>query len=123
MVSIISNFYISFFISNYIYKIWIGDAVVIPVSLSLAMAFYVMAFMWQTLHVYLLNGVGKVKLQLILVIASSLVNIPLAVLLGKKFGIAGIISANTLIFVIMGIIFSVQCEKIINQTATKLWDK
>ncbi len=112
-----------FLICQRIYKIWIEDIVVIPVSVSLAMAFYVIAFMWQTLHTYLLNGVGKVKLQLILFIASSLVNIPLAVLLGKKFGIAGIISANTLLFIIMGIIFSIQCEKIINQTATKIWDK
>jgi len=114
---------ILFFVSGPVYKIWIGNAVVIPVSLSLAMAMYVIAFMWQTLHVYLLNGVGKIRLQLILFTASSLVNIPLAVLLGKKFGIAGVISANTLLFIVMGIFFSIQCEKIMSQTAAKLWDR
>jgi O-antigen/teichoic acid export membrane protein len=112
-----------FFISGPVYKIWIGNAVAIPVSLSLAMTMYVIAFMWQTLHVYLLNGVGKIRLQLILFTASSLVNIPLAVLLGKKFGIAGVISANTLLFIVMGIFFSIQCEKIMSQTAAKLWDR
>ncbi|HTE09718.1 MAG TPA: oligosaccharide flippase family protein [Chitinophagaceae bacterium] len=112
-----------FFISPPVYKIWIGDSVVIPVSLSLAMAIYAVALMWQTLHIYLLNGIGKIRLQLILFSIGSLVNIPLAVWLGKKFGIAGIISANTLLFIVMGIIFSIQCEKIINRTATRLWDK
>ena len=112
-----------FFISQPLYRLWIGDAVIIPTSLSLAMVFYIIAFMWQTMHVYLLNGTGKIKLQLLLTIASSIVNIPLAVLLGKNFGLSGIITANTLLFVVMGIIFSVQCEKIINQTATKLWNR
>jgi len=112
-----------FFISAPVYKIWIGDSVAIPVSLSLAMAIYVVALMWQTLHVYLLNGTGKIRLQLILFSTGSVVNIPLAVWLGKKFGIAGIISANTILFIIMGIIFSIQCEKIMSQTATRLWDK
>lgn len=112
-----------FIMSKTIYKLWIGDSVIVPVSLSVAMALYVMAFMWQTLHVFFLNGVGKVRLQLILVIASSLVNIPIAVFLGKYFGLAGIISGNTIVFTIMGVIFSIQCEKIINQRATGLWDK
>ncbi|MEO5998464.1 MAG: oligosaccharide flippase family protein [Chitinophagaceae bacterium] len=114
---------ILFFISHWVYKLWIGDAVIIPVSLSLAMAFYVIAYMWQTLHVYLLNGVGKVRLQLYLVLCSSLVNIPLAVFLGRKFGLVGIISASTFLFIIMGIIFSIQCERIINQKANGIWGK
>lgn len=112
-----------FFISQTVFRLWIGKAVLVPISLSLGMAFYVMAYMWQTLHVYLLNGVGKVRLQLYLVIASSLANIPLAVFLGKQFGLVGIVSANTFLFTIMGIIFSIQCEKIINQSATGIWDK
>ncbi len=112
-----------FLVSQTLYKLWIGKAVIIPVSLSLGMAFYVMAYMWQTLHVYLLNGVGKVRLQLYLVIGSSLANIPLAIFLGRHFGLAGIVSASTILFTIMGIIFSIQCEKIINQTATGIWDK
>jgi len=112
-----------FLVSQTLYKFWIGKAVIVPVSLSLGMAFYVMAYMWQTLHVYLLNGVGKVRLQLYLVIASSLANIPLAIFLGRKFGLAGIVSANTVLFTIMGIVFSIQCEKIINQTAVGIWDR
>lgn len=110
-------------ISKLLFRLWIGDSVLIPVTLSIMMALYVIAYMWQTLHVYLLNGVGKVRLQLILVIASSMINIPLAVFLGHRFGLAGIISANTILFTIMGIVFSIQCEKIINQTAVKIWNK
>jgi len=112
-----------FFISAPVYKLWIGNSVVIPLSLSFAMVIYVVTLMWQTLHVYLLNGIGKIRLQLILFSTGSIINIPLAIWLGKYFGIAGIISANTILFIAMGVIFSIQCEKIINQTATGIWDK
>jgi len=112
-----------FFISPFAYKAWIGDTVIVPVSLSLTMAIYVIIYMWQTIHVYLLNGIGKIRLQVILFSIGSVINIPLAFLLGKKFGIPGIISANTAVFICMGIIFSIQCEKILNQTAKGVWDK
>lgn len=111
------------FFSPFIFKIWIGDSVPIPMSLSIAMTLYVITLAWSTLHVYFLNGVGKVRLQLILVIASSLINIPLSIIFGKKFGIEGIITVSTVLFTIMGIFFFIQCEKIINNTATKVWNK
>ena len=109
------------FLSPQIYSIWIGNRITVPVSLSVAMAFYVVAHTWQTMHVFLLNGTGKVRLQLILVTLSALLNIPLAIFLGKLYGLPGIISANTIFFIGMGITFSIQCSLITKQTATKIW--
>lgn len=110
-------------LSPQIFNLWLGNKIEIPINLSIAMALYVIAYTWQTMHVFMLNGVGKVRLQLILVIISSMLNIPLAIFFGKSFGLPGIIYANTILFVCMGIIFSIQCNLIARQVATKIWNK
>ena len=112
-----------FIFANFLYKIWIPKTILIPVSLSFTMLLYVIVYSWQTLHVYFLNGIGKIKLQLFVVIAGAILNIPLAIYLGKKYGLAGIVSSNTIIFFIMGMIFTIQYNKIVNETAFKIWNK
>lgn len=110
-------------LSPHLYRWWLGDKVVISNSLSLAITLYLIVFMWQTLHVYFLNGVGKIRLQLILVSIAGIVNLLLAIYLGKQFGLPGIITANTIVFVILGTVFTIQTEYIIQQKATKIWLK
>ncbi len=109
--------------SSWIFNFWVGDQVKIPFTLSLSLSLYVIVCTWQSIHVYLLNGIGKIKLQLYLVTISGIVNIPLSLFLGKKFGLAGITFANTLLFFIMGIFFYIQTNKIINQKANGIWNK
>jgi O-antigen/teichoic acid export membrane protein len=109
---------ILFFISGFIYKIWLNNTITVPKSLSLAMAIYIAAYTWQTIHVYFLNGINKIRLQLYLVIISAIINIPLAIFLGKRIGLAGITLSNAILFLIMGAIFFYQTTKILNKTAT-----
>lgn len=104
-------------VSPWLYQLWLGKSVTVPFSLSISMCVYTIVSIWQTIHVYLLNGTGKIKLQLYLVTASAIVNIPLALVFGRLFGLAGVTTANTVLFVIMSIVFYIQTEKIINKTA------
>ncbi|MGC3947783.1 MAG: oligosaccharide flippase family protein [Chryseolinea sp.] len=112
-----------FLVSEYLYQLWIQDTVTVPWTLSLSVMLYIIVFMWQTIHVYFLNGVGIIRLQLILVTASAIINVPLAIYLGERLGLAGVITANTIVFLIMGIIFSYQYKKIVSQVASKVWLK
>lgn len=107
-----------FFGAPFIYRIWLHGSVNVPVSLSLAMVVYIVAYTWQTIHVYFLNGINKIRLQLYLVIISSIVNIPLAIFLGRKIGLAGVTWSNTIVFIIMGSIFYYQTKKVLDKTAT-----
>lgn len=111
------------FASPWIFKFWVGDSVTVPFALSVAMSSYVIVYIWQTIHVFFLNGIGKIRLQLYLVIFSGLINIPLAIFLGKKMGLVGITLTSTLLFTFMGIIFSIQTRKILNRTAVNIWNK
>jgi O-antigen/teichoic acid export membrane protein len=112
-----------FFASPLIFKIWLKESVLISNNLSLAMSIYVMGYCWMMLHCFLLNGIGKIRLQLYLYIGSTILNIPIAIILGKEFGIVGVIFSNVLCFLVMGAALSIQCKKILNNTAIGIWNK
>lgn len=120
---ILSLFTIALLIcSPFLYRLWIGKNIEIPSNLSIVMALSVIASIWQTIHVFLLNGINKIRLQLYLVVISSIVNIPMAIFFGKKIGVAGVTLSNAILFIIMGIIFSIQTKKILNNTATGIFN-
>ena len=110
-------------IAPFVYKVWLHNQVQVPMSVSMAMFLYVVGFNLMQVNCFLLNGIGKVRIQLYLYIFSIMVNIPMAIFLAKYFGIAGVTLSNVVIFIIMGIILSIQCNKILSKKATGLWNK
>lgn len=112
---------IMFIFSTFIFRIWVGREIVVPVSLSAVIAFYVLINAWNGIYSNFLNGVGKIKLQLYIALTGSLLNIPLAILLGKELGIYGVVLATVFISLIPAIILPVQYNKIINNKAHGNW--
>jgi len=110
-------------ISPIIFKLWIGESVHIPMSLSFVMSIFILGNSWMMIHCSLLNGIGKIRLQVYIYVVTIFVNIPLAYLLGKSIGLVGIILSNLLIYFIMGVVLSIQSKKIIYRSATGLWNK
>jgi len=111
------------FISPFMFKIWVGNTVRINIQFSCFLVIYIIINMWQTIHVYFLNGLGKIRIQLFLVILSGILNIPLSFYLGRLFGLSGVISANTICFFFMSVFFTIQTEKLLNNKATGIWNK
>jgi len=111
------------FLSPLIFRFWIGNIIEIPFNLSIAIAMCAIANCWQMLPCFLLNGIGKIKLQLYLYIGAILLNFPLAFLLTKILGLAGVAISNLVILLSMSVILSIQCNKIMDNTAKGLWDK
>jgi O-antigen/teichoic acid export membrane protein len=109
--------------SPMIYPFWVGNSIKIPFSISICMGIYVIIYMWHTLHVNILNGIGKIKLQLYLVLISSVANVLISIWLSKIIGLTGIIISNSFVFLVMGVILAIQCKKILNNTATKIWNR
>jgi O-antigen/teichoic acid export membrane protein len=111
------------FFSPWIFKYWIGEKIKIDFMQSITMTVYVIVTMWQTIYVYFLNGLSKVRIQLILVIIGSSMNIPLAIYLVNLYGVAGVTMANIVIFTFMGIFFTIQTNKILSGKAKNIWAK
>jgi O-antigen/teichoic acid export membrane protein len=112
-----------YFFADIFYSLWVGKAVAVPQSLSLSIAVYVIVQTWQVIHAYMLNGVGKLRIQLILLILTSIINIPLSVFLIRQVGLYGTVAANIIVMIIMDIIFTWQCKLIVDQKATGIWNK
>jgi len=108
-------------VSNFVYKLWVGKDLLIPVSISVAMASYVIIDAWNGIYSQFVNGVGKIKLQLYIALASTLINIPLAIYLGKHAGIYGVVLSTTIISIMGAIASPIQYYKIINNKARGIW--
>jgi O-antigen/teichoic acid export membrane protein len=112
-------------ISPYIYKLWIDDNIAssISFSTSAACAIYVIIVNWCSIYVYFLNGIGKIKLQLYISVVIIFVYIPISILMGRIFGITGIVIALCITSLPSAIFVYIQFNKLINGTAKGIWNK
>ncbi len=85
-------------ISSYIYKIWVGDSIHIPFQLSVLMLIYNITLSYGGIYSSLANGIGEVKIQMILSVICSLIYIPLVLFFVQylKWGIESIILCTIL---------------------------
>jgi O-antigen/teichoic acid export membrane protein len=109
--------------SETVYKYWIGDSVQVPFFTTLFVTVWIIANAWNNIFAIFLNGVGKVKLQLLLGIGCAIVNVPLAIFLGKYYGMSGILVSNIILSVIQVFIYPIQYRKLINHRAVGIWNK
>lgn len=111
--------------ANKFYKIWVGEEIIIPFTLSLSMAIFVLLYTFNMVFTFFINGVGKIKLQLITAIIAMIINIPLSILFVKVFnlGTSGVILATSFSLVSYVILRPIQYIKIINNRARGIWNK
>lgn len=109
------------FFSKSILKLWIGNDIEINYQLSFIILTYFMISAWNGVYSTLLNGIGKVKLQLYIGVITALINIPLSISLGKQIGLEGILLANIIIAIPGLIIYPIQYKKLINGKKDGIW--
>jgi O-antigen/teichoic acid export membrane protein len=108
-----------------IFKIWIGEKAEVPVIMSFAVAVMVLLDMWIRIYDYFINGVGKIRVQMILSVIMAVVNIPLAYLFSVvlDFGAIGVVIASIISYGMSAIISPIQANRILNNKATGVWNK
>ena len=111
------------FVANPIYKLWIGERMEIPFSLSLSMAVYMVVILYGTCYSNMLCGFGKIRLLTIVSVFQACVYIPLAIKMGHLYGVNGIVFALILTSSISAVTNKIQFVKINNHTAYGIMDK
>jgi O-antigen/teichoic acid export membrane protein len=110
-------------VSNFAFKLWVGKMVTVPISISIVLAAYFIIYVRNAIYIYFLNGIGKIKLQLYSGVIGMIINIPMAIFLGKRLGVAGVILSCTILNGINMIWTVIQYNKIINNRATGIWNQ
>ncbi len=111
------------FVSNISYRLWIGNQVVVPISMSVAVAIYMIFQSWSSLQVQLINGIGTINLQTLITVICMLIHIPLSLLLGKFVGGMGVVFSMIFITIIYCVVFTIQIKKLLAQKASGIWAK
>ena len=115
--------FLFFVISDFAYEVWIKNEVLIPKYISFVMMLNIMAMTISSVFISIINGTGKLKIQFLSNIILSFLYIPLAVFLGLRFSLLGIVSANFIISIIYAILVPFQCYLIVNDKAKGYWNK
>ncbi len=110
-------------LSSILIKLWVGDKVSVPFILTLSIAVYTLIHCWDTLQVTLINGTGKVELQSYVILIGLLLHVPLSLFLGKYIGILGVVASMSIINIIYASFFTIQIRRILNNSATGIWNK
>lgn len=110
-------------VSPWIYQWWVGDDVNISIELSVLVGIYIIIAVWGSIHGTLINGMGKIRFQLWYSVVIMIMFLPLAQFLGQSLGIVGILLAMIIVNV-PGFIFGrYQVIRLINGTASGIWNK
>lgn len=111
--------------SDRFYRLWVGESIHVPKILSVAMAVFVAMMTFNMVYTSFINGVGKIRIQLLTSMLSMVINIPLSIFLGHYmgFGPTGVISATCISLGYACILRPLQYYKITNNTAKGIWMK
>lgn len=114
---------IMFFIAPWFYKLWLKNAVEVSISTNISVACYTMFLMLANVYMYLINGIGKVQIQLIIYLSFALIAYPLMTLCCRLWGIPGILLIPTLVYMFQAILGRIQLTKILKNKVFGIWDK
>ena len=110
-------------LSKFFYHIWVGEAVVVPVQLSVAVLLYILATEIGNIYMYMINGIGSIQIQLIIYAVSAILSIPAMYFGWRFFGQLGIIAVPTLVYLIQAVFGRIQLNKLLNGNASGIWSK
>ncbi len=112
-------------ISPWVYQLWLGDELQISMSMTIIVAVSILLTTWVNLFNLVLNGTGKIRLQMYAWIVASLLNIPVSIFFATKLnmGTNGIILGTVVCLLPLAILSPIQVFKILNQQEKGIWGK
>lgn len=110
-------------ICNLFYKLWIGNMVNVPLSVSASTLIYVCFFNLNNCATYLVNGLNKIFVQIIISLAVTTLYIITVLAFGRKLGVEGIVLSMAASYAVMSVVHLYQCRKLINGKADGIWNK
>lgn len=116
--------FIMLLVSKFAIHLWVGDKVIVPYSLAIALTIYNVMSVFVSPYANFQGAVGKLNVRVYIAIFKIVTFIPAAIFLIKLWGAVGLVVAiiviNTLVNLIFGLI---QYRMIINNRAKGIWNR
>lgn len=123
-IGIMIGLTIMILLSDFVYSIWIGDDCNIDFRMSIAVAVYIFILIYSMRYSYFINGIGKLRLQLIFSTIAAILFIPLAYLVVKLTNdILWFIAVMCFVNIPGLIVNRLQFNKLINGQAKGIWNQ
>ncbi len=108
--------------ANFAYKLWIGNQIDVSLSMNIANGLYVIIYVWNSIYLYFINGIGKIKLQYYLTIAVLIIYVPFTILLLQLQHTPSIIVfSNCIIQLVFSVVCYLQVNKILKGETYGIW--
>lgn len=114
---------IMYFIATPFINFWVDKKVLVPASINVSEAIYTFANFCGGIYMCMINGIGKIHLQLVIYIIFAIIAYPVMSFLCNIFGIPGLLFIPTTVYVVQAIIGKIQIDKILNNRASGWWNK
>ena len=122
LFSIVGCIFLMIF-SQPIYHIWVGDSADVPFMMTLFVGIYVIVYCWMNLNCTLIVGMGKIQVETYLVLIGMILHIPLSICLSFYVGVYGVLVSLISINLSYAIVMNVQATKLLNRTASGIFNK
>jgi len=98
-----------------IVAIWIGREMTVSQPLVIAIGLFVLVSTWNNIYAMFVNGIGQIKLQLYTAVIAMVINIPLAIIFVKWFGLglSGVVLATIVSLLLAAVALPIQVNQII----------
>ena len=108
-------------VSPLVYKIWLNNKISINFTLNIVMAIFYSIHIIASIYMYLINGLGTVKIQLIIYVIGSFLSWPFMVYSCRLIGLPGIVLFPAIVYLAQAILTKIQLTKILNHKASGIW--
>ncbi len=110
-------------ISPYIYELWLGENLEIPMAISAVVAISICLTTWVNMFNIVTNGTGKIKLQMYSWIFAAIINIPASLFFVQvlDLGVVGIVLGTITSLLPVAILSPIQVSKILAKKERGIW--
>ncbi len=112
-------------VSPIFYHFWLQDKIHIPFMLSVTVAISVSITNWVNMFNIVINGTGKIYLQMVTWLGACVINIPISIFFATYmgWGTIGIVMGTVVSMIPLAIISPLQVKKLLSGTDTGIWAK
>ena len=112
-------------VSPFVYKLWLQENLEIPLGISIVVAISISLTTWVNMFNIVLNGTGKIKLQMYVWIFAAIINVPASLFFVEvlDLGVVGIVLGTITSLVPLAIVSPIQVNKILASKEHGIWAK